>query len=86
MNKYLGTITILVKDRQANVDGLQHVLTENGHYIRNRLGINLEPTCLAHCLGFIVLVVEGNKEEIEKLTKQISDLQGISAKLIIVTE
>lgn len=86
MNKHLATISILMRDRQANVDGLQHVLTENGHQIRTRLGVNLEPTCLAHCLGFIVLVAEGSKEELETLTKKISDLKGVSASLTIVTE
>lgn len=84
MNKSLGTITILIKDRQANVNALQHLLTEKGHFIRNRLGINLEPTCLAHCLGFMVLVVEGGKQELEKLNQEISDLNSITAKLVMM--
>lgn len=86
MNKSLGTISVLIKNRQANVDSLQKILTENGHFIRNRLGVNLEPTCLAHCLGFMVLVVEGNKKELESLNQQISELNGINSKLTIVTE
>ncbi|MBS4012830.1 MAG: hypothetical protein KGZ97_03580 [Bacteroidetes bacterium] len=86
MNKSLGTISVLIKDRQANVNDLQNLLTEKGHFIRNRLGVNLEPTCLSHCLGFMVLVVEGNKQELEKLNQEISDLSGINSKLIIVTE
>jgi len=86
MKKYLGTITILIKDRQASVDALQKVLTENGRSIRNRLGVNVEPTCMAHCLGFMVLVVEGTREEIGFLTKKISDLRGITAESTIVTD
>jgi len=86
MKKYLGTITILIKDRQANVETLQNVLTENGHFIRSRLGINVEPTCMAHCLGFMVLAVEGTAEEINFLTEKLSNLQGIIAKSTIVSD
>jgi metal-responsive CopG/Arc/MetJ family transcriptional regulator len=86
MKKYLGTITILIKDRQANVDALQRLLTDHGHYIHARLGINLEPTCLAHCLGFITLVVEGTDKEIEALKEKIAALEGMTVKSLIVTE
>ncbi|MBD3247679.1 hypothetical protein GF382_00115 [Candidatus Falkowbacteria bacterium] len=84
--KHLGTITILVKDRQkASVD-LQKILTEAGHMIMARLGVNPQRACIEHCTGLVVLVVEGNARDISALAKKIDRIYGIVAKKIMITK
>lgn len=83
---HLGTISILVKDRQMNAKGLNQMLTENGHLIMARLGVNLQKSCVDHCTGLIVVVVKGNALEINSLTKKIDGLYGIVAKVSLTTD
>lgn len=84
--KHLATITILVKDRQkASVD-LQKLLTENGHMIMARLGVNPQRACIKNCTGLVAIVVEGQAKDINSLTKKIDKLYGIVAKSVIVTK
>ncbi len=83
--KHLGTITILVKDRQnASID-LQRILTEEGHIIMSRMGVNPQRACVEHCTGLITLTVEGTAKEINALTRRVDKLYGIVAKKIIIT-
>ncbi len=86
MKKHLATITILVKDRQMHAQDVQRILTENGHLIMARLGVNPQRQCIANCTGFIVIAVEGTAKEINDLTKKIDSLYGIVAKKVILTE
>ena len=83
---HLGTISILVKDRQVNAKDLNQMLTENGHLIVARLGVSLQKSCVDHCTGLIVVVVEASAQEINSLTKKIDSLYGIVAKVSIVTD
>ncbi|MEA3398733.1 MAG: hypothetical protein U9R06_03250 [Patescibacteria group bacterium] len=83
--KYLGTITILVKDRQTHAQDVQQILTDNGRLILARLGVNAQRSCVQHCTGLITIMVEGTSYEINRLTKQIDSLYGIVAKAVIVT-
>lgn len=83
--KHLATITILVKDRQSNVVRINELLTNNGHLIIARLGVNVEPKCIAHCTGMITLAVKGSKKEITELTKKLDKSYGIVAKTNIMT-
>ena len=86
LKKHLGTITILIKDRQAHAVDVQAILTKHGHLILARLGVNLQRQCIEHCTGLIVVVVEGTKPEIKKLTKELDDFYGIVAKTTIVSD
>lgn len=86
MKKHLASITILVKDRQnASVD-LQRILTDNGHMIMARLGVNPQRACIKHCTGLVVLVVEGGARDITSLSKEINGLYGVVAKSTIITK
>ncbi len=86
MKKHLSSLTILVEDRQANVAKLNKLLTDHGHTILSRLGVNINKTCLEHCMGLIILVVEGTSDQIHELTKKISKLKGMKVKNSIITE
>ncbi len=84
--KHLATITILVKDRQMHVGDMQKILTENGHLILARLGVNIQRACIEHCTGFITIAIEGTSKEIRDLTKKLDKLYGIVAKACVVTD
>ena len=81
--KHLGTITILVKDRQMHAKDVQQMLTDNGHLIMARLGVNVQPACIENCTGLICVAVKGTAKEINDLTKKIDKLYGIAAKACV---
>ena len=84
--KHLATITILIKDRQMHSREVNEMLTENGHLIMARLGVNVQKSCVEHCTGMITVAVENTAEEINNLTKKLDGLYGIVAKACIMTE
>lgn len=84
--KQLGTITILVGDRQVHAVDVNRLLTENGHLILARLGVNVSRTCVTGCTAMITVAVEATVKEIHDLTEQLDGLYGIVAKSSIVTE
>lgn len=84
--KHLGTITILVKDRQAHSTDVQSMLTGHGHLIMARLGVNVQRACVENCTGLITVVVEGTSAQIRKLEKELDGLYGIVAKACIITK
>jgi putative iron-only hydrogenase system regulator len=83
LKKQLATISILVKDRQSNAKQVNEILTEHGHIIISRLGVNLSRACISNCTALIVVVAEASLKEIKDLTKKINNLYGITAKEMI---
>ena len=84
--KHLGTITILVKDRQMHAKDVQQMLTDNGHLVIARMGVNVQPACIEHCTGLITVAVKGSIKEIKELGKKINSLYGIVAKTVIISD
>lgn len=84
--KHLASITILVKDRQAHSPEVNRVLTEHGHLILARLGVNLQRHCIEHCTAMITVSAEGTMGEIKKITDELDKIYGIVAKVNIMTE
>lgn len=84
--KQLGTITILIKDRQMNADKMNKLLTDSGHIIMARLGVNVEPLCVEHCTGLISVAIKASAKEINDLAKKLNKLYGIVAKANIMTK
>jgi len=84
--RHLASITILIKDRQSQANDLQQVLTDNGHIIMARLGVNVQPKCIEHCTGMIVLTLDGGLREIKALAKRIDEMYGVVAKLSVMTK
>ena len=80
----LATITILVKDRQKHSADVNRILTENGHLIMARLGVNVQRHCVSNCTAMIVVAIEGTAKDIGKITKQLNGLYGIAAKASIM--
>lgn len=77
---HLATITILVKDRQTQAPEVNRILTENGHLIMARLGVNVQRHCVEHCTALISIVMEGESRDINRITKELNNLYGIVAQ------
>lgn len=86
MKRHLACISILIKDRHKTSVDIQKVLTNNGHLILARLGVNPARTCVDHCTGIISLIVEGGSSEISKLTKELDGFYGVVAKKSVLTK
>ena len=84
--KYLGSITILLQEREKNSQKLNTVLTKNSHFIMARLGINVQPKCTHDCTGMIILAIQGTKKEINDLAKKISLIKSAHAKVSLITK
>lgn len=84
--KQLGSITILLNEREKNSQKLNLLLTKNSHLIMARLGINIQPKCVSDCTGLITLNVQGSRKEIDDLAKQISGLKGTAVKTSMITK
>jgi len=84
--KHLATISILIKDREKNAPEVNQILTEHGHLVLSRLGVNLQRYCIEHCTALITVVIEGNIKEIKSITQSLDELYGIVAKVNILTE
>ena len=84
--KHLATITVLVKDRQMHAQDVNKLLTENGHLIMARLGVNVQRSCVANCTGMVTVAVEGTAKQINSLTRKLDKLYGIVAKVNIMTD
>ena len=84
--KHLATISVLVKDREVNSPELNQILTDHGHLILARLGVNVQRHCVEHCTGLITIVVEATVEEIRDLTEKMDGLYGVVAKKNVLTE
>lgn len=86
MSRILATISILASDRQAVSNDLNKILTDAGHLIMSRLGVNVQRNCFEHCLGLIILAVEGDGPKIAELEQKLKALPHLSVKLSIMKE
>ena len=83
--QHLAVISILVEDRQTNAAKMNQLLTDHGHLVLARLGVNVQPMCIEHCTGLLAIAVKGDLAEIKELTKKLNDLYGIVAKLNVMS-
>ncbi|MFA5131051.1 MAG: hypothetical protein WC467_01370 [Patescibacteria group bacterium] len=86
MSRVLATISILASDRQAVSGDLNRVLTDSGHLIMSRLGVNVQRNCFEHCLGLIILAVEGDGPKVAELNEKLKALSHLSVKMSIMNE
>jgi putative iron-only hydrogenase system regulator len=84
--KHLATITILIKDRHSQAPDINQILTDHGHIVLARLGVNLQPKCIENCMAMITLATQGTAKEISSLTKELDEIYGIVAKASVMTE
>lgn len=82
----LGTISILASNRQASSAEMNKLLTEYGHHIMARLGVNVSRKCVENCPGLITLAVDSTREELEEITRKLNAISDIKAELCVMLE
>jgi len=86
MKRILGTITIFTSDRQASSADMNRIMTENGHLIMSRLGVNVQKSCVSNCPGLIILAVEGEDQKVFALEEKLRDLPELEVKIAVMSE
>ena len=78
MEKRIGTITILIRDREVSQSGNQ-LLAEHADIILCRQGLPLHNRPVA----VISLIVEGTVNSINALTGRLGRLPGVECKAVV---
>lgn len=80
MEKRIGTITILIRDREA-APSVNQILSEHADIILCRQGLPFHDRPVA----VMSLIVEGNMNQINALTGTLGRLQGITSKTALAS-
>ncbi len=81
MNSYY-VIGVRMDNRVGNSLSFQQALTRNGCKIKARIGLHEASEDVCARDGLIILQPCGEKEEVERLVRELNRLDGITAKLI----
>lgn len=76
MNKRLGVIGIVIKDRKKVNSRLNEILSDFGDIIIGRMGVPSRE----HELCVISLIVEGTSDDIGAMTGKLGNLEGVNLK------
>ena len=80
MEKRIGTITMLIRDREA-VSSVNRYLSEYADIILCRQGLPFHDRSVA----VISLIVEGTTDQINALTGRVGRLPGLTCKAVVAT-
>lgn len=78
MEKRIGTITILIRDREA-ATAVNRLLSEHAYIILCRQGLPLHDRPVA----VISLIVEGSVDSINALTGKLGRVEGVECKAVV---
>ena len=78
MEKRIGTITILIRDREVSLS-VNQLLSDHAAIILCRQGLPFHSRPIA----VISLIVEGTSDQINALTGRLGRLQGVSCKAVL---
>ena len=75
---------IVIENRYNNAPDIQEIFTKFGCIINLRIGYHekIKDACLNE--GLIILELSDNKEEIEKLEKELKLIKGIRTKYLVI--
>lgn len=82
----LASITILTTNRQQDSSEINRLLTENGHLIISRMGVNVQKSCTEHCPGMILLALKGEEIKILELLNNLNKIEETRAQINIFEE
>ncbi|MDQ7032830.1 MAG: iron-only hydrogenase system regulator [Desulfonauticus sp.] len=82
MDKRMGVIAIIVKDRKAVSAKVNEILTEYGEIIIGRMGIPYKEKNI----NIISLIVEATTDEIGSLTGKLGMLPQVEVKSTLITK
>ncbi len=80
MEKRIGTITILIRDREMS-HSVNQILSEHASIILCRQGLPFRDRDVA----VISLVVEGTSNEVNALTGRLGRLPGLTSKAVLAS-
>lgn len=76
-----NVMAIAVNHRNKNAAAIQDVLTKYGCSISARIGLH-EAGDVCSDSGLIILQLTGKAEDFEAFSKELSQIEGVNAKLI----
>lgn len=76
MSKRIGTITIIITNRNAQASQVNTILSDYGSVIIGRMGLPYN----ARGLHIIALIVHASTDEIGALTGKLGALEGVEVK------
>ena len=76
MEKRLGFIGIILKNRKESADAVNHLLSEYGSVIVARTGVPYKEKEVS----VISLIIDATSDELGALTGKLGTIQGISVK------
>lgn len=82
----LATLSVLIKGREKLSNLVQAILTRHSHLILVRTGVNVQPKCTSDCLGLIMIVAQGSKQEIDDLVQEINRIKGVDVKVNVMAK
>lgn len=82
----LASITILTTNRQQNSSEINRLLTENGHLIISRMGVNVQKACTENCPGMILLALKGEESKILNMLESLNRMDETKAEIHLFQE
>jgi len=77
-------VAIKIENRQVTAVRVQNILTDNGCLIKVRLGLHdiRSKTCTTS--GLILLEVQADNSQLDKMLAALNDIEGVTAKGLII--
>ena len=84
--KLLATISILARKRSEHIQEIQKVLSKYAHLVISRMGLNLlHSDWKEDDAGLMMLAVEGQLEEIDKMQEELDAVDLVDCKYTVLT-
>lgn len=80
MDKRMGIIGIIIKDRYKSAPQVNRILSEHGEIISGRMGLPFREKGV----NVIGLIIEASTDEVGALTGKLGMLQGVKVKSLLV--
>ncbi len=80
MDKRLGIIGIIIKDRKRAAATVNTILTDHGDMIVGRMGLPFKE----RGVSIIDLIIEATTDEVGSLTGKLGMLEGVQVKSLLV--
>lgn len=83
MEKEIRILGVLITNREIEAGNVQRILTKFGCSIKTRLGLHEISTDLCSPCGLILLELLGDAGEMDKLEKELDQLEGVQLKKMV---
>ncbi|WP_338668603.1 TM1266 family iron-only hydrogenase system putative regulator [Pseudodesulfovibrio methanolicus] len=80
MQKRLGIIGIIIKDRNRTAGAVNNILSDHGEMIVGRMGLPFRE----RGVSIIDLIIEASTDEVGALTGKLGMLDGVQVKSLLV--